>query len=130
MYKFSKRSLERLESCHVDLQDICKELIKHMDITVLEGYRSKEKQNKAFSEGKSKLQFPNSKHNKTPSMAVDIAPYPIDWDDRERFAYMGGLAKGIAAAKGIKLRWGADWNSDGNIKDHSFQDMPHIELEG
>ena len=100
-----------------------------MDITVLEGYRSREKQNKAFSEGRSKLQYPNSKHNQTPSLAVDIAPYPIDWNDRERFAYMGGLAKGIGATMGINVRWGGDWNSDGRIKDHKFQDMPHIEIK-
>jgi hypothetical protein len=60
---------------------------------------------------------------------VDAAPYPIDWNNTERFAYMQGLIKGIAMAKGIKIRSGIDWDGDGDITDHSFMDYPHFELD-
>jgi len=63
-----------------------------------------------------------------PSVAVDIAPYPIDWNNIERFAQLGGIIKGIAHTKGVKIRCGFDWDCDGDITDHSFMDWPHIEL--
>lgn len=129
MYKFSKRSLNILKTCHPDLQKICYELIKIMDVTVIEGVRSIEKQKEYVRTGKSKTM--NSKHLEQTdkfSHAVDLAPYPIDWSDRERFIYMQGIIKGIAQQLGIKIRSGIDWDSDGVIKDHTFFDGPHIEL--
>lgn len=131
MYNYSRTSIDRLSTCHPKLQDLCYELIKLMDVTIVCGRRSKEAQDEAFNNGVSKVKWPNSKHNSTPSMAVDIAPYRkggIDWGDRERFAYMAGLMKGIAASRGVKIRWGGDWDNDGEIKDHRFIDMPHFEL--
>ena len=67
MPKFGKRSLERLETCCVELQNILHEVIKVYDISVLEGFRDEERQNQLFDEGKSKLRFPDGKHNKNPS---------------------------------------------------------------
>ena len=56
-------------------------------------------------------------------------PYhPIDWNDRERFTYMGGMIRGIALKLGYPIRWGGDWDSDGDLKDNSFDDLVHIEL--
>jgi len=78
MYFFSKTSKSRLSTCCEELQDICNELIKIMDITIIDGYRNEKRQNEYFEKGASSLKFPNSKHNKYPSKAVDIAPYPID----------------------------------------------------
>jgi hypothetical protein len=94
----------------------------------LEGYRGEQSQNKAFTEGRSKLKFPNSKHNSLPSNAIDIAPFPIDWKNRERFCYLAGIVKGIAHSKGIKIRWGGDWDNDGETTDNKFDDLPHFEL--
>jgi len=59
---------------------------------------------------------------------VDVAPYPIQWKDRERFHYMGGIVRGVASQMGVKVRWGGDWDSDGEIKDNNFDDLVHIEL--
>ena len=126
--KFGKRSKERLDTCHSDLQKIMNKVIKLYDITVLEGHRSEERQNQLKHEGKSKLEWPNSKHNSNPSKAVDIAPYPIDWNNRERFYYMAGIVKAIADEMDIEIRWGGDWDSDGEFKDQSFDDLPHFEL--
>ena len=128
MYRFGRSSQARLDTCHPKLQEILNEAIKHVDFSVICGHRSEADQTAAFESKNSKVQWPNSKHNSFPSRAVDIAPFPIDWDDIPRFAHLGGLIRGIAAAKGIKLRFGFDWDVDGDITDHKFMDWPHIEL--
>jgi len=104
------------------------EVIKHFDCSVIQGHRGKEDQNKAFKEGKSKLKYPNGNHNKSPSKAVDVAPYPINWNDRERFTYFAGYVVGIASQMGLKIRWGGDWDMDTEVKDNNFDDLPHFEL--
>jgi|AntRauTorcE11897_2_1112592.scaffolds.fasta_scaffold00046_43 peptidoglycan L-alanyl-D-glutamate endopeptidase CwlK len=128
MYKFGPTSQRRLDTCHPKLQEILNEAIKHVDFSVLCGHRNEADQTTAFQSENSKVQWPNSKHNSMPSRAVDIAPYPIDWEDLKRFAHLGGLIRGIAVVKGIKLRFGFDWDVDGDITDHKFMDWPHIEL--
>ena len=111
MPRFGKRSKERLSTCDDKLQKIFNEVIKYVDCSVLEGHRSAERQNKLFDEGKTKVKFPNGRHNSSPSRAVDVVPYPVDWDDRERFHLFAGFVIGIAQSMGIKLRWGGDWLS-------------------
>jgi len=81
------------------------------------GHRTKEKQEEAFNSKHSKVHFPKSKHNSLPSKAVDVAPYPIDWNDLERFYNFGGYVRGIAESLGIKIRWGGDWNENLELKD-------------
>jgi peptidoglycan L-alanyl-D-glutamate endopeptidase CwlK len=95
-----------------------------MDVTIIEGVRSQERQDRLVAEGKSKTKF--SKH--ITGRAVDLAPYPIDWEDRDRFHYMGGMLRGIAHQMGVKVIWGGDWNGDGETKDNNFDDLVHIEL--
>lgn len=127
MYRFGKRSKTQLGTCDRDLQEILNEAIKLVDFTVLEGHRNKELQNKYFDLGKSKLKYPQGKHNTYPSLAADVAPYPINWKNSKRFIALVYVIKGIAFQMGIKIRLGADWNGD-NIFNESFQDLPHIEL--
>ena len=129
MPHFSQRSLDRLATCDGRLQEILRAAIAHYDFTVLEGHRSEARQNQLYAEGKSKLRYPRSKHNSTPSRAVDVAPYPIDWNDRERFYYLAGLIMGIAKIKGIPLRWGGDWDRDTDFADNTFDDLPHFEID-
>jgi len=76
MPSFSKRSVDRLNSCNEDIQKVCHEVIKHYDFTVLCGHRGEEEQNEAFKQGRSNAKWGQSKHNTTPSRAIDIAPYP------------------------------------------------------
>lgn len=122
MARFSEKSRERLLTCEPRLQRICEVAVRVMDFTVLEGHREKEAQEKAFAEGKSKLQWPNSGHNTVPAIAVDLAPYPLDWADTLRFHQLAGVMKGVAAALNIKIRWGGDFKG--------LIDMPHFELIG
>jgi peptidoglycan L-alanyl-D-glutamate endopeptidase CwlK len=129
MPKFGKKSISRLETCHEDLQQVFYQVIKHFDCTVLEGHRGEKLQNKYFDEGKSKVKFPKGKHNASPSNAVDIVPWPVDWDDTDRMYYFAGFVKGIAAMLDIPLRWGGDWNDNTEVKDTGFKDLPHFELK-
>ena len=130
MAKFGKTSKQRLSTCHEDLQTVFNEVIKHVDCSILEGHRSGERQDKLFAEGKTKVKYPNGRHNANPSNAVDVAPYPIDWDDRERFHLFAGFVIGIAKSMGITLRWGGDWNMNFEVDDNQFDDFPHFELKG
>lgn len=130
MPKFGKKSEERLATCHVDLQRLFNEVIKHYDCTVLCGHRGKDEQDEAIRSGVSKLAWPNSKHNSLPSKAIDVVPFPIDWNNRERFLHFVGFVLGISKQLGIKIRCGADFNGDLNFKNDSLFDAPHFELVG
>ena len=127
MPKFSPKSRERLASCHPDIQVVCNELIKQYDFSVLEGHRGKQAQNQAYKKGASKVCWPNSSHNKTPSLAVDTAPYPIDWDNLSRFNEMIIRFDTIAnmlRAEGVissDFVYGGYWST--------LQDWPHIEIK-
>lgn len=127
MPKFSKTSLDRLNTCHEDIIKVCTELIKQYDFSVLCGHRSREEQDKAYDSGNSKVRFPNSKHNKQPSSAIDIAPYPINWDDFSRFKEMwirfDTIAKVLKNEGKISsiFVWGGDWKT--------LKDYPHIEIK-
>jgi len=132
MASFGKTSSDRLDGCHPDLQKIMNIVVKVRDISIIEGIRGEEDQNRMFDEGKSKLQWPDSKHNirddRIVSHAVDIAPWPEQYADKEAMIYVAGIVMGVASELGIKLRWGGDWDGDGDMADQSFDDLWHFEL--
>jgi len=128
MYKFGKKSKQRLKGVDAKLVNVLNELIKIMDVTIIEGVRSKEKQQEYFKNGKSKIDGVTKKGMHQLGKAVDLAPYPVDWKNTKRFYYMGGMLRGIAKQLNIKVRWGGDWDSDGKIKDQTFNDLVHIEI--
>ena len=134
MPRFGSTSKRRLETCHPDIQKVMNEVIKHVDITVLCGHRDKMGQDKAVASGNSKASWPNGRHNKLPSLAIDIAVYDsnvaggVDWKDEERFTLLAGFVLGIAKSMGIDLIWGNDWDGDFDTKDTGFRDYPHFEL--
>ena len=128
MPKFGKKSKLRLLTCDYRLQEVFNEVIKKVDCSVLEGHRDEERQNKLFKEGKTKVTYPKGRHNAKPSRAVDVVPYPVDWEDRERFHLFAGFVIGVAYRMGITLRWGGDWNQNFEVDDNKFDDFPHFEL--
>lgn len=128
MPSFGARSIIRKRECHPLLQHILDEVIKEIDFTILVGYRNREAQNRAYVDGRSKLKWPNSKHNAKPSIAVDVAPWPIDWDDVDRFFELAEAFKKKADELGIDIRWGGDWDGDGDYTDQTFNDYCHFEL--
>ena len=127
MPSFSRRSREQLATCHPSLQKLFNEVIRYYDCTILEGHRDEAAQTTAFETGRSKVQWPNGKHNSQPANAVDAVPYPIDWKDREGFLHFTGFVLGMATAMGIDLRLGIDWNGDHRFNE-DFNDSPHFEL--
>ena len=151
MPTFSERSKTYLATCDERLQRLMHEVIKIADCTVLVGHRIKEDQDEAVRTGASKASWPMSKHNSQPSKAVDVAPFPISWPDLSatlkrvkagdlaavdeyardlgRWYMFIGLVRGTALQMGIKVRCGADWDGDMEVKDQNFHDLPHIELE-
>ena len=128
MPAFSQKSINRLETCDQKLQVLFLEVVKHYDCAILEGYRNKEDQNEHFDAGRSELKHPQSKHNQVPSLGIDVAPYPIKWQDVEGWYHFAGFVKGVASQMGIAVRWGGDWDSDYDLHDQLFNDFPHWEL--
>ena len=130
MYKFSKRSLDNLYNVDARLVNICNELIKRIDFTVIEGHRSLERQMELYKKGASKIDgiTKKGKHNYLPSLAIDIIPYkkghnPFDGskESEEMFNTLAKEFKNVANKLGYKITWGGDWKS--------FKDLPHFQLD-
>jgi len=141
MPNYSKSSHNRLMTCDVRLIHVFTKVITKFDHTIICGHRIKIEQDTAFANGHSKVQFPNSKHNKYPSKAVDAGPYVtgrgIIWPDKKSKYYIkdvgawhlfAGYVLATAGEMGIKLRWGGDWDRDWNLIDQRFDDLPHFEI--
>lgn len=140
-FEFSNTSLKRLATCHGDLQFIMKMAISvsEVDFGISEGYRSIKKQKEYFDQGKSKIDgiTRKGKHNHEPSLACDIYAYvdgKASWD-HEHITYLAGVITAMANYyynRGdieFKIRWGGNWDMDGEILlDQSFDDRPHFEL--
>jgi len=102
MPSFGQRSLKSMFGVHPDIVEVLDEAIKYFDFSVLEGVRTLDRQKVLCDTGKSHTL--RSKHLRQfdgYSHAVDVAPYPINWKDKRRFAYLAGLIIGIAETKGI-----------------------------
>ena len=134
MSKFSRASVTKLATCDVRLQSVFHAVIERFDCTIVCGLRTRDEQSEAFRTGNSKKKWPDSKHNVSDgllfSRAVDVAPYPINWKDLDRFRLFGGYVLGTADQLGIALRWGGDWDSDKDLNDQTFNDLAHFELKG
>ncbi len=137
MFKFSSHSLFTLSSCDNRLQDLFKHVLGLglMDITITEGRRSRELQNRYFESGLSKVRWPHSKHNVLNpgdlAKAVDAAPCingKVSWE-KAHCIHMAGLVLATAKLMGIEIRWGGNWDRDGEpVTDQDFQDLVHFEL--
>jgi peptidoglycan L-alanyl-D-glutamate endopeptidase CwlK len=152
------RSLSRLEGIHPDLLRVVKRAAAMatpaQDFTVLEGVRSKEQCWVNYGKGRSPAECSakgvpavyamphagkvtwlndplNSKHCKQADdfgHAVDLAPFPIDWNDLARFDAQAKLVLAAAKVEGVAIRWGADWDADGKPREKGETDSPHFEL--
>lgn len=135
MYKFSQASLDKLSTCHLDLQVLANECIKYRDVIILEGHRNQAAQDEAYRTGHSKLKWPNGNHNSNPSLAIDMGYYPNTYRSTKDALYFAGWVMGLArmlyniGKMKHKVRNGADWNRNGLVSDESFVDIFHFELE-
>ena len=142
-----RRSLDRLEGVHPDLVRVVKRAAadSNLDFTVLEGVRSREQMMINYGKGRGakeciaagvdpKYARPQERTVtwlKNPFMsnhrvhedgfghAVDLAPYPIDWQDLPRFHALAAVMKQAAAKEKVAISAGADW---------AKADFPHFEL--
>ncbi len=162
-----KKSRDSLKGVHSDLKGLAYEMSRRVDqekkrrggvykfdFSVKDGIRGEKAQTKAFDSGNSKVQYPNSKHNKTPSEAIHFLPYPVRWPQKPgiwsgmtnqevkvfnklikiyakqlgRFYQLAGFVQAVATDLNIQIRWGGDWNKDGDIMDQNFDDLAHWEV--
>lgn len=113
------------------LQVVVDEVLQRVDVSLTSGYRDREEQNTLFENNVTQVRYPDSKHNRRPSEAVDLQPHPYpnnENDLRAALGYIAGLAMMIAENHGWQLRWGGDWNRNGSVVDNGFDDLFHLEL--
>lgn len=152
-FKFSQTSLKRLEGVNPKLVAVVHRAleISKEDFMVIEGVRTKENAWANWGKGRTAAQCQaagvptkyaqpsaaqvtwlknplNSKH--MTGHAVDLAPIPLDWNDLKRFDRMAQAMFQAAAELKTPIRWGADWDNDGNFREKGETDSPHFELVG
>jgi peptidoglycan L-alanyl-D-glutamate endopeptidase CwlK len=137
---FSATSKSKLYSTGNDgLVALFENVIKEVDCSVVSGLRLARDQALLFAQGrtmpgpivtncdgiikKSNHQLNNNGFGD----AVDVVPYPIDWNDRMRFYHFIGFVRGVAWKLGIEVVSGSDWDNDYVLNDQGFYDLPHWE---
>lgn len=133
----SPGAMKKLDDVDPILRDLVIAAEKIIPFTVIEGHRDQAAQEKAFTEGKTQLHWPNGKHNSLPSMAVDLAPLyhngtdQIDWNDLIAFGRIMGVMQALAWQRVVTLRFGFDWDGDyrsvNRDPGETFMDAPHVE---
>ncbi|MBF0263563.1 MAG: M15 family peptidase [Magnetococcales bacterium] len=132
MPKFSKTSLKNLSQCDHHLQILFGEVIKKIDCTVVCGHRGKTDQDAAYLSHRSQVRWPESKHNRTPSLAVDVVPCiggKPSWEDHDCYLFSGKVMGYVNTMNmEAKIRCGADWNGNGSTRDQELKDSCHFEM--
>lgn len=136
IYHLGNTSKENLYTCTDNIQRVIRKAISLglMDFSVVEGVRFKAEQNRLFLIKKSKVKWPNSKHNiikeGEKSKAVDAVPY-VNGKSSYNYnhcCHLAGIILSVGLSMGIKLRWGGNWDMDGEpITDQDFLDLVHFE---
>ncbi len=132
MRQWGKKSKRVYRELDPRLQRVVDRLLHEVaDISLITGFRNQTVQNEMYLTGHSKTPWPRSKHNRVPALAVDLQPHPMP-SRREKLwaslAYIAGQAIQIGLSEGVALRWGGDWDRDGDLTDQSFDDLFHIEI--
>jgi len=150
-YGFGERSRARLEGVHPKLITVAERAIElsGQDFFVSEGVRTMERQKELYAQGRTKLKdakgnpLPkvtwtlNSNHFVSPRSgfghAIDVYPHPYDPDHKDIAQQQRAIGAAMFKAAGelnIPIRWGADWDMDGNYGERGEGDSPHFELWG
>lgn len=131
---FGNRSKGNLSQVHPLLVKVATLALERgsQDFTVICGHRDKAGQDAALRAKTTKVSFPNSAHNQLPAYAIDVIPYPFtNWEDPEMLKGWKRIADAMfAAAKdlNVQIRWGGDFNRDGDKTTFDAWDKPHFEL--
>jgi peptidoglycan L-alanyl-D-glutamate endopeptidase CwlK len=142
-FKLSDRSISRLDGVHSELRAIVTDAAARCPFSfiVTEGVRTKERQAELYAQGRTKpgkkvTWSMDSRHLRSgpdsTGKAVDLCPCDAKgnplWEDRAKFLALGKLMFSIAAERGIRIRWGYDWDGDGITMEAGEYDGPHFEL--
>lgn len=133
-YQLSERSLNNLKGVNPKLVKVVKRAIElsTQDFMVIEGLRTQARQDELWAQGRTKpgpiVTWTKDASTHGTGHAVDICPYPVDWTDLKKFDAIAVAMFAAAAEQGVKLRWGADWDQDGNPRERGESDSPHFEL--
>ena len=136
-FKLSKRSFDRLIGVNEKMVSVVKRAIEisEVDFMVVEGIRTKQRQEELYAQGRTKpgkivTWTMKSKHIE--GLAVDIAPCnkdgSINWNDLKMFDKMADAMFKAAKELNINIRHGADWNMNGVKREKGETDSPHFEL--
>ena len=128
MFRYSQKSRDILSTVDIRLQQLFHKVIEVVDIRIVEGIRTLERQKELVATGKSKTM--NSKHLK--GHAIDFVPMKdggISYNIND-CVFVAGIIKGIASQMNLncKIRLGADWDNDNIVSDEKFLDAVHIEI--
>ena len=132
-YTLSERSLAKLEGVDKRLVAVVKRAIQltTQDFAVLEGLRSQERQDELYAQGRTKpgpIVTWVKVGTHTNGTAVDLVPYPVDWNDLSKFDAISRAMFKAADELNVAIRWGADWDMDGKPREKGESDSPHFEL--
>ena len=150
-FNLSQKSLDRMNGVDERLQRVVKLAIQlsKQDFMVLEGVRSREQCMVNYGKGRTiaqcvakdvPAQYANPKAAKVTWLnnpfsskhcygkAVDLVPYPIDWNTPSKFDEIAKAMFQAAKQLGVSIRWGADWNSNGRPREKGETDSPHFEI--
>lgn len=138
-FRLGFRSRQKMEGLHPKLIAVIERAIQitKQDFSVLEGLRTKERQQQLYDQGR-KTAGPivtwtlNSRHlpgKDGLGRAVDLAPHPLDWNDLKKFDAIADAMFAAAKELKVKLRWGADWDGDGKRRERGESDSPHFEID-
>lgn len=137
-FKFGERSLKNLIGVHPNLVRVVTRAIEisTQDFSVIEGLRTPERQAELYAQGRTKpgnivtwtLKSPHLAGPDGFGRAVDLLPVPADWKTLSKFDAMADAMFRASKELGIPIRWGADWDKDGNPRERGETDSPHFEL--
>lgn len=128
-FPYGKTSLERLETVDRRHQIAAMKVADKYDTSIIEGHRSVERQLELYEQRPRVTHVKFGKHNVKPSMAIDMAPYPIDWSDEEQMVEFGYFVLGVYHGIGVPCRWGGDFDRDMEWRDSTFFDLVHFEID-
>ena len=109
-FKLGKTSLARLKGVDETLVNVVKRAIEisEVDFTVLEGVRTIERQRELYAQGRTapgKIVTWTMKSRHIEGKAVDLVPYPLDWNDIEKFNKIKDAMFQAAKELNVNLCW-------------------------
>jgi peptidoglycan L-alanyl-D-glutamate endopeptidase CwlK len=146
----------RLATVEAPLQRVVERAIQltKVDFMVLEGARSQRRQYELYAQGRTVAELRRagvpldvlaqpgkqkvtwtlrSNHFPDPKTglgkAVDLCPFPVDWNDTSKFNEISRAMEAAAKELGVDIVWGADWDDDGKPRERGESDSPHFELK-